>query len=69
VASHNIGLSTIYDIKKWNGQLWLFMESCECKGPIKVTYWKTLNLHNWVRYCVSELQQCVAKKNPWLCVL
>jgi hypothetical protein len=21
VASHNIGLSTIYDIKKWNGQL------------------------------------------------
>ena len=49
-ASHNNGLSTVYDIKKWNGQLWLFVASYECKGPIKVTYWKTLNLHNWARF-------------------
>jgi hypothetical protein len=38
IASCNIGLSTVYDIRKWKAQLESFVASCErVNSPVKQT--------------------------------
>jgi len=37
MASYSIGLTTVYDVKKWKDKLALFMASSAIEGPSQMT--------------------------------